>query len=95
MHFQLAPDGGGGQAGPTATCAELAEQYGSFPAGTTVTVATSFTGAEAERFDASVADFSRCTGVTIVQNGSDELENQLCAELGDSATDLADLAVVP
>lgn len=90
-----APDGGGGRAGPTATCAELAEQYGSFPAGTTVTVATSFTGAEAERFDASVADFSRCTGVTIVQNGSDELENQLRAELGDSATDLADLAVVP
>ena len=90
-----APDGGGSQAGPTATCAELAEQYGSFPAGTTVTVATSFTGVEAERFNASVADFSRCTGVTIVQNGSDELENQLRAELGDSATDLADLAVVP
>ena len=89
-----APDGGGSQAGPTATCAELAEQYGSFPAGTTVTVATSFTGVEAERFDASVADFSRCTGVTIVQNGSDELENQLRAELG-GATDLADLAVVP
>ena len=37
-----APDGGGGRAGPTATCAELAEQYGSFQAGTTVTVATSF-----------------------------------------------------
>lgn len=90
-----APDGGGGRAGPTATCAELAEQYGSFPAGTTVTVATSFTGVEAERFDASVADFSRCTGVTIVQNGSDELENQLRAELGGSATDLADIAVVP
>ena len=90
-----APDGGGSQAGPTATCAELAEQYGSFPAGTTVTVATSFTGVEAERFDASVADFSRCTGVTIVQNGSDELENQLRAELGGSATDLADIAVVP
>ena len=90
-----APDGGGSQAGPTATCAELAEQYGSFPAGTTVTVATSFTGVEAERFNASVADFSRCTGVTIVQNGSDELENQLRAELGGSATDLADIAVVP
>ena len=90
-----APDGGGGRAGPTATCAELAEQYGSFPAGTTVTVATSFTGVEAERFNASVADFSRCTGVTIVQNGSDELENQLRAELGGSATDLADIAVVP
>ena len=89
-----APDGGGGRAGPTATCAELAEQYGSFPAGTTVTVATSFTGVEAERFNASVADFSRCTGVTIVQNGSDELENQLRAELG-GATNLADLAVVP
>lgn len=90
-----APDDGGRRAGPTATCAELAEQYGSFPAGTTVTVATSFTGVEAERFDASVADFSRCTGATIVQNGSDELENQLRAELGGSATDLADLAVVP
>ena len=90
-----APDADGRQAGPTATCAELAEQYGSFPAGTTVTVATPFTGVEAERFDASVADFSRCTGVTIVQNGSDELENQLRAELGGSATDLADIAVVP
>lgn len=89
-----APDADGRQAGPTATCAELAEQYGSFPAGTSVTVATPFTGVEAERFDASVADFSRCTGVTIVQNGSDELENQLRAELG-GATDLADLAVVP
>ena len=90
-----APDADGRQAGPTATCAELAEQYGSFPAGTSVTVATPFTGVEAERFDASVADFSRCTGVTIVQNGSDELENQLRAELGGSATDLADIAVVP
>ncbi|MFC2569806.1 MAG: ABC transporter substrate-binding protein, partial [Schaalia sp.] len=58
-------------------------------------MATSFTGVEAERFNASVADFSRCTGVTIVQNGSDELENQLRAELGGSATDLADIAVVP
>ena len=40
-----APAGGGSQPGPTATCPALAEQYGPFPPGPPVPVATPFTAA--------------------------------------------------
>lgn len=73
---------------PTATgtgaCAALTE-YGEFPDGTTVTIATAFTGTEAERFDASVEQFEECTGIDIIQNGSDDLES-LLRQAVDAAT---------
>ncbi|QPL06460.1 carbohydrate ABC transporter substrate-binding protein [Actinomyces respiraculi] len=55
--------------------------YGTFPQGTTVTIATPFSGEEAAAFDASLAAFSDCTGITIVQEGSDTLEASLRAQL--------------
>ncbi|NDR54617.1 ABC transporter substrate-binding protein [Actinomyces sp. 565] len=60
-------------ASSTDPCAALAG-YGTFPDGTTVTIATAFTGTEAERFDASLEQFEECTGIDVVQNGSDDLE---------------------
>lgn len=44
-----------------------------------VTVATSFTGVEAERFDQSLARFESCTGIDVVQKGSDALESDMRA----------------
>ncbi|RAX22327.1 ABC transporter substrate-binding protein [Actinomyces sp. Z3] len=74
---------------PTATgtgpCAALAD-YGEFPDGVTVTIATAFTGTEAERFDASVEQFEECTGIDVVQNGSDDLESLLRQAVGAAAT---------
>ncbi|RAX18979.1 carbohydrate ABC transporter substrate-binding protein [Actinomyces sp. Z5] len=74
---------------PTATgtgpCAALAD-YGEFPDGATVTIATAFTGTEAERFDASVEQFEECTGIDVVQNGSDDLESLLRQAVGAAAT---------
>ncbi len=67
--------GGGG--GSDDACAALAETYGSFPEGTTVTIATPFSGEEATAFDASLAAFAECTGITVVQEGSDTLEQGL------------------
>ncbi|MDU0347859.1 ABC transporter substrate-binding protein [Actinomyces sp. MRS3W] len=100
--------------GPTASgadpCASLAA-YGEFPEGTTVTIATAFTGTEAERFDASLEQFEQCTGIDVVQDGSDGLEVLLRRILDGSGADstaaadeqaeesanssLPDLAVVP
>ena len=75
----------GGQAAPLTasadTCARMREAYGHFPDGATVTVATSFAGVEAERFDASMTVFTTCTGVEVVQEGSDALEAGLRADV--------------
>lgn len=68
----------------TVTCADLAS-YGTFK-GATVTVATAFDGEEADRFDASVADFERCTGIDVVQRASDTLEQDLRGMIEADAT---------
>lgn len=67
----------GGGEGSDDACAALAETYGSFPEGTTVTIATPFSGEEATAFDASLEAFAECTGITVVQEGSDTLEQGL------------------
>lgn len=64
-----------------AACAAFTAAYGTFPQGTTVTIATPFLGEEAAAFDASLAAFSECTGITVVQEGSDTLEASLRAQL--------------
>lgn len=47
-----------------------------------VTIASSLTGPEAERFEASVAAFEQCTGIDIVHAGSSSLEADLLAASG-------------
>lgn len=47
--------------------------------GQKVTVATAFTGVEAQRFDQSLTRFESCTGIDVVQKGSDALESDMRA----------------
>ncbi|WP_103062944.1 ABC transporter substrate-binding protein [Actinomyces qiguomingii] len=89
------PDPTGSAAQP---CADLAGVE--FPEGTTVTIATAFTGTEAERFEASLEQFEECTGIDVVHSGSDELEVLLRRSMEqpgseEGVADLPDLAVVP
>ena len=77
--------------------------------GTTVTVSSSLTGTEAERFEASVAEFEKCTGITVEHTGTSELRSQLLNGSGadlstskgaspssqDNPENLPDLAIVP
>ena len=77
--------------------------------GSTVTVSSSLTGTEAERFEASVAEFEKCTGITVEHTGTSELRSQLLNGSGadlstnkgaspssqDNPENLPDLAIVP
>ena len=54
--------------------------------GSTVTISSSLTGTEAERFEASVAEFEKCTGIDVAHTGTTELRSQL---LNGSGTDLS------
>ena len=56
-------------------CADYA-QYGSYP-GTTVSVFTSILPPEQQLFEKSWAQFSKCTGITVKYEGSDQFEAQL------------------
>lgn len=58
-------------------CADLDGVSG--VSGQKVTVATSFTGVEAQRFDQSLTRFESCTGIDVVQKGSDSLESDMRA----------------
>lgn len=80
----------GGVTASPASCAQLQEAYGSFPAGTTVRVATQAGNTEAASLDASLEHFSQCTGLSVVQVESDDVAASLKS---DSAQ--ADLAVLP
>ena len=77
--------------------------------GATVTISSSLTGTEAERFEASVAEFEKCTGITVEHTGTSELRSQLLNGSGadlstskgaspssqDNPENLPDLAIVP
>ena len=77
--------------------------------GSTVTVSSSLTGTEAERFEASVAEFEKCTGIDVAHTGTTELRSQLLNGSGadlstskgaspssqDDPENLPDLAIVP
>ncbi|RRD25267.1 extracellular solute-binding protein [Actinomyces bowdenii] len=96
-----------GSDGERAHACAAFEAYNVAPA--QVTVASSLGGAEAERFEASVAAFEQCTGIDIVHTGSDSLEGDLLAASGaDTATEsgaspaklpshegMPDLAIIP
>ena len=98
----------GGAASATATgCAAYQAHQGH--EGTTVTVSSSLTGTEAERFEASVAEFESCTGINVEHTGTTELRSQLLNGSGanlstssgaspssqDNPENLPDLAIVP
>ena len=71
-------DGGGSSASATNTdpaCADYAA-YGSHP-NTTVTVFTSILPPEQQKFEEAWSQFSKCTGITIKYEGSDQFEAQL------------------
>ena len=66
--------GGTGSASATGCAAYQAYQGHK---GATVTISSSLTGTEAERFEASVAEFESCTGINVEHTGTTELRSQL------------------
>ena len=98
--------GGPGSASATGCAAYQAYQGHK---GATVTISSSLTGTEAERFEASVAEFESCTGINIEHTGTTELRSQLLNGSGanlstssgaspssqDNPENLPDLAIVP
>jgi alpha-glucoside transport system substrate-binding protein len=79
-------------ASPTAStdpaCASYAS-YGSFP-GTNVSVFTSILPPEQQKFETAWAQFSKCTGITVKYEGSDQFEAQLPTRIaGGNAPDIA------
>ncbi len=98
--------GGTGSASATGCAAYQAYQGHK---GVTVTISSSLTGTEAERFEASVAEFESCTGINVEHTGTTELRSQLLNGSGanlstssgaspssqDNPENLPDLAIVP
>jgi len=60
-----------------------------------VTIATALTGTEGERFEQSLTRFEECTGIDVVHEGSDKLEENLRGRAAEATDWNADLAVVP
>ena len=98
--------GGSGSASATGCAAYQAYQGHK---GATVTISSGLTGTEAERFEASVAEFESCTGINVEHTGTTELRSQLLNGSGanlstsagaspssqDNPENLPDLAIVP
>ena len=98
--------GGAGSASATGCAAYQAYQGHK---GATVTISSGLTGTEAERFEASVAEFESCTGINVEHAGTTELRSQLLNGSGanlstsagaspssqDNPENLPDLAIVP
>ena len=98
--------GGTGSASATGCAAYQAYQGHK---GATVTISSGLTGTEAERFEASVAEFESCTGINVEHAGTTELRSQLLNGSGanlstsagaspssqDNPENLPDLAIVP
>lgn len=98
----------GGAGSATATGCATYQAYQGHK-GATVTISSSLTGTEAERFEASVAEFESCTGINIEHTGTTELRSQLLNGSGanlstssgaspssqDNPENLPDLAIVP
>lgn len=98
----------GGAVSASATSCAAYQAYQGYT-GTTVTVSSSLTGTEAERFEASLAEFEKCTGIDVEHTGTTELRSQLLNGSGadlssskgaspssqDNPENLPDLAIVP
>lgn len=61
----------------------------------TVKIATALTGTEGERFEQSLTRFEECTGVDVVHEGTDRLEENLRGRAEGTTDWDADLAIVP
>ncbi|MFC4553654.1 ABC transporter substrate-binding protein [Georgenia faecalis] len=85
--------GGGGNDGETSAgggtdCAAF-EEYGTFE-GESVTLFTSIREVEADQMQDSFEEFTECTGIEVVHNGSGEFEQQVVVQAeGGNAPDLA------
>mgnify|MGYP006272591593 CR=1 FL=1 len=81
-----------GGASAAATVAAGCEAYAPYAGheGTKVTIFTSILPPEQQRYEASWADFEKCTGIDIVYEGSDQFEAQLPTRIqGGNAPDIA------
>lgn len=76
----------------TSACAAMPGATQRFAEGTTVRVASTLQGVEAERFVASMAEFTECTGVSVELSSVDDLREALRAE---DAASMYDLALLP
>lgn len=76
----------------TSACVSLPGAAQRFAEGTTVRVASTLQGVEAERFVASMAEFTECTGVSVELVSVDDLGEALRA---DDAASIYDLALLP
>ena len=59
------------------SCEVLARYAPKDGASGSVKIATALTGTEGERFEQSLARFEECTGIDVVHEGSDKLEENL------------------
>jgi len=84
-----------GKAGPVPTLTGDCAQYQAYAghSGTTVTMFASILSPESDSLQKSWADFSKCTGITISYEGSNDFESQLPVRV--SGGNAPDLAIVP
>ena len=82
---------GSGSASVPAGCEAYADYMGH--EGTTVTMFASILSPESDSLEASWAEFSKCTGITIQYEGSNEFESQLPVRV--QGGQAPDLAVIP
>jgi alpha-glucoside transport system substrate-binding protein len=73
-------------------CANYA-QYGSYPAGTTVSLLTSILPPEQQQYEKSFALFEKCTGITVKYEGTNTFESLLPQRIKGGQP--PDLAIIP
>ena len=84
---------GGSGAVPTLTGSCAAYQAYAGHAGTKVTMFASIVSPESDSLQKSWAQFSQCTGITIVYEGSNDFESQLPVRV--SGGNAPDFAIIP
>jgi alpha-glucoside transport system substrate-binding protein len=93
MAFAGSSSGAFAAVGPAAVDCTPFASYGTYPAGTTVTIKSSITGTSAQAFLDSFADFTTCTGAAITWDGTNTFEADLQAQV--TAGTAPDLAAIP
>lgn len=79
----------GGDGGEVAAGCEAFEVYGTHE-GAEVELYNTISGTEAEQLSQSIVPFEECTGITVINNGSDEFETEINIRVeGGNAPDLA------
>jgi alpha-glucoside transport system substrate-binding protein len=85
------PSSGGGSSNATGACSKYQSYMGH--SGTTVTMFASIVSPESDSLQKSWAEFSKCTGITISYEGSNDFESQLPVRV--SGGNAPDFAIVP